>query len=95
MMYTIDIHNPNDALYILMLVLAIAAGNTVIVKPSAYSPHTSQLVEKMLSECFAPEYVKVITGGRAENATLLEQKFDFIFFTGSQNIGKEVLRHAA
>ncbi len=74
---------------------AIAAGNTVIVKPSAYSPATSALLEKLLSALFPPEYVAVVTGGRAENAALLEQKFDFIFFTGSQAVGKEVLRHAA
>lgn len=74
---------------------AIAAGNTAVVKPSAYSPETSKIIEKILSECFETKYVKVITGGRAENAALLEQKFDFIFFTGSQNVGKEVLRHAA
>ena len=74
---------------------AIAAGNTVIVKPSAYSPATSKIIEKIISECFAPEYVATVTGGRAENATLLEQKFDFVFFTGSQAVGKEVLRHTA
>ena len=74
---------------------AIAAGNTAIVKPSAYSPATSKIVEKIITECFAAEYVAVVTGGRTENAALLEQKFDFIFFTGSQNVGKEVLRHAA
>lgn len=77
------------------LVDAIAAGNTVIVKPSAYSPATSKLIEKMITECFPPEYVAVVTGGRKENATLLEKKFDFVFFTGSQNVGKEVLRHTA
>ncbi len=74
---------------------AIAAGNTAIVKPSAYSPSTSALVAKIVSECFQPEHVAVVTGGREENACLLEQKFDFIFFTGSTNVGKEVLRHAA
>ena len=74
---------------------AIAAGNTAIVKPSAYSPATSKMVEKILSECFDPEYVAVVTGGRAENTALLDQKFDFVFFTGSQNVGKEVLRHTA
>ena len=74
---------------------AIAAGNTAIVKPSAYSPATSAIVEKIISECFPPEYVAVVTGGRAENAYLLEKKFDFVFFTGSQNVGKEVLRHTA
>ena len=74
---------------------AIAAGNTAIVKPSAYSPATSKVIEKIISECFSPEYVAVVTGGRAENSALLEQKFDFVFFTGSQSVGKEVLRHTA
>lgn len=74
---------------------AIAAGNTAIVKPSAYSPATARIVEKIIGECFDPEYVAVVTGGRAENQALLEQKFDLIFFTGSQTVGKEVLRRAA
>lgn len=74
---------------------AIAAGNTVVVKPSAYSPETSKIIEKIITECFETEYVAVVTGGRAENTALLEQKFDFVFFTGSQAVGKEVLRHAA
>ncbi len=74
---------------------SIAAGNTAIVKPSAYSPATSKMIEKIITECFAPEYVAVVTGGRAENQALLEQKFDFVFFTGSQAVGKEVLRHTA
>ena len=74
---------------------AIAAGNTAIVKPSAYSPATGKIIEKIITECFAPEYVAIVTGGRAENAALLEQKFDFVFFTGSQSVGKEVLRHTA
>ena len=74
---------------------AIAAGNTVILKPSAYSPATSKIVEKIIKECFNPEYVAVVVGGRAENTALLDQKFDLIFFTGSQAVGKEVLRRAA
>lgn len=74
---------------------AIAAGNTAIVKPSAYSPATSAIVAKIINECFDPEYVAVVTGGRAENTALLDQKFDFVFFTGSQAVGKEVLRHTA
>ncbi len=77
------------------LVDAIAAGNTAIVKPSAYSPATSQVIELLVKECFSPAHVSVVTGGRAENAALLEKKFDFIFFTGSQNVGREVMRHAA
>ncbi len=74
---------------------AIAAGNTAVLKPSAYSPATSRIVAELVSECFPPEYVTVVTGGRKENAKLLEQKFDMVFFTGSQNVGREVLRHCA
>lgn len=77
------------------LVDAIAAGNTAIIKPSAYSPATSKVIEMLVKECFSPAHVSVVAGGRAENAALLEKKFDFIFFTGSQNVGREVMRHAA
>ena len=77
------------------LIDAIAAGNTAVIKPSAYSPYTSEIVKKIINETFKTEYVAAVTGGRRENSALLEQKFDFIFFTGSQNVGKEVLRHAA
>ena len=74
------------------LVDALAAGNTAIIKPSAYSAATSKVIDKMMKECFAPEYVTVITGGRAENQSLLEQKFDYIFFTGSHKVGREVMK---
>ncbi len=74
---------------------AIATGNTAVVKPSAYSPATSNVIKEILSECFDEEYIAVVTGGRAENAELLSKKFDFIFFTGSSAVGKEVLRRAA
>ncbi len=74
---------------------ALAAGNTAIVKPSAYSPHTSALLARMLSSLCPPEYVSVVTGGRAENTALLDQKFDFIFFTGSQTVGREVMAKAS
>jgi aldehyde dehydrogenase (NAD+) len=74
---------------------AIAAGNTAILKPSAYSTATSKIIAKIIGECFPAEYVAVVTGGRAENAALLEQKFDFVFFTGSAAVGREVLRHTA
>jgi len=74
---------------------AIAAGNTAVVKPSAYSPATSQVIARLIGETFPEHYVAVVTGGRRENAELLNQKFDFVFFTGSQSVGKEVLRHTA
>ncbi len=74
---------------------AIAAGNTAIIKPSAYSPETSKIIEKIIGDSFNQEYIAVITGGRKENAELLNKKFDLVFFTGSQSVGKEVLRHTA
>lgn len=77
------------------LVDALAAGNTAVVKPSAYSPNTSEIIKKIIEECFEENYVAVVTGGRAENTCLLEEHFDYIFFTGSQSVGKEVMRHAA
>lgn len=77
------------------LVDALAAGNTAVVKPSAYSPHTSDVILQILSQCFDPEYVAVVTGGRAENTCLLREHFDYIFFTGSQSVGKEMMRNAA
>ncbi len=77
------------------LIDAIAAGNTAVVKPSAYSPATSEVIKTILEECYSPEFVAVITGGRAENTCLLEEHFDYIFFTGSQAVGKEVMRSAS
>ena len=77
------------------LVDALAAGNTAVVKPSAYSPKTSEVIAKIIGECFDPAYVAVVTGGRKENSCLLSGNFDYIFFTGSQAVGKEVLRNAA
>ena len=74
---------------------AIAAGNTVILKPSAYSPATSRILAEIVEACFPPEHVAIVTGGRAENAALLDQKFDMVFFTGSQSVGREVLRKTA
>lgn len=77
------------------LIEAIAAGNTVVVKPSAYSPHTSSVLEKLLTQYFDPRLIAVVTGGREENQQLLDEQFDHIFFTGSQRVGKEVMRKAA
>ncbi len=74
---------------------ALAAGNTVILKPSAYSPHVSKAIASLVARTFPAEYVTVAEGGRAENAKLLEMKFDKIFFTGSAAVGKEVMRSAA
>lgn len=77
------------------LVDAIAAGNTAVLKPSAYSPYTAAAMTELIEHCFQPEYVAVVNGGRAENRSLLEMKFDYIFFTGGKTVGREVMRHAA
>ena len=74
---------------------AIAAGNTVILKPSAYSPATSSVIKRLIASVFPEEYVAVVEGGRAENQSLLEQQFDYIFFTGGTSVGKLVLQKAA
>ena len=74
---------------------AIACGNCCVVKPSAYAPNTSAVIKKLIERCFPPEYVAVVEGGRQENQALLNQRFDYIFFTGGQRVGTEVLRHAA
>lgn len=77
------------------LVDAIAAGNTAVIKPSAYAPFTSKIIETVVQEALDSSLAKVVTGKREENQRLLEEKFDHIFFTGSQSVGKEVLKKAA
>lgn len=77
------------------LIDAIAAGNTAVVKPSAYAPCTFDVMKTMIEKCFPAHYVAVVDGGRAENQALLQQRFDMIFFTGGKTVGREVLRHAA
>ncbi len=74
---------------------AIAAGNTAVIKPSAYAPASCGALIRLLDECFPQEYVSVITGGREENQALLTQKFDKIFFTGSISVGRYVMEKAA
>ena len=74
---------------------AITAGNCCVVKPSAYAPATSAVIAAIVKECFPEGYVAVIEGGRQENQELLEQRFDYIFFTGSVSVGKLVMEKAA
>ena len=74
---------------------AIAAGNCVVLKPSAYAPATSHALAELLGACFDPDYVTVIEGGRQQNQALLSEKFDYIFFTGSVDVGKVVMESAA
>jgi aldehyde dehydrogenase (NAD+) len=82
-------------LSLLPVVGAIAAGNTVVLKPSAYSSATSALIARLIRETFPVEYVAAVEGGRDVNQHLLSQHFDFIFFTGSVEVGKLVMEKAA
>jgi len=77
------------------LIGAISAGNCAVIKPSAYSAATSALIKRMTDELFAPEYIVSVEGGRKENASLLEQHFDYIFFTGSPSVGRLVMEKAS
>lgn len=77
------------------LIGAVSAGNCAILKPSAYAPAVSSAVAKIIADTFAPEYVAVVEGGREQNGALLEEKFDYIFFTGSVAVGKIVMASAA
>ena len=77
------------------LVDALAAGNTAIIKPSAYAPHTAEVMKKLLEGAFDPRYIAVVTGGRQQNRALLDLPFDHIFFTGSKEVGKTVMEAAA
>ena len=77
------------------VISAVAAGNTVILKPSAYSPATSAVIADIVRKVFPEEYVAVVEGGRDVNSDLLEQKFDYIFFTGSKTVGRLVMSKAA
>lgn len=77
------------------LIGAIAAGNCCVLKPSAYAQSTSKLIAGIIEETFPPEYVTVVEGGREQNQKLLQQKFDYIFFTGSVTVGKYVMECAS
>ncbi len=77
------------------MVGAIAAGNVCVIKPSAYSPATSAIIDLIIREVFPPEYVSVVKGGRAENTQLLNQRFDYIFFTGGVTVGRLVMEKAS
>lgn len=77
------------------LVGAIATGNCIIIRMSDYSPHTSEIIRKLLAESFERCYITVVNGGSEINQILLQQNFDYIFFTGSVSVGKLVMAEAA
>ncbi|VEU80286.1 aldehyde dehydrogenase [Haploplasma axanthum] len=77
------------------LIGAIAAGNTVIAKPSEFSTATTKITQKILQNVFEDEYVTVVEGEVYETTKLLEERFDYIFFTGSTNVGKIIMNAAS
>ncbi|MGB2185666.1 MAG: aldehyde dehydrogenase family protein [Akkermansiaceae bacterium] len=77
------------------LIAAVAAGNTVVLKPSEMAPACEQLLVRILGEAFAPEHVAVVTGNADVANELMDQAFDFVFFTGSTHVGKKVAAKAA
>ena len=77
------------------LIGAIAAGNTVVIKPSEMTPHTSKILEEIITTVFKPEHVAVVQGDASVAQELLVQRWDYIFFTGSSVVGKIVAKAAA
>lgn len=77
------------------LVGAIAAGNCAIIKPSEFAPHTSAAINKLIWQNFEEAFISVVQGGIEENKALLDEKFDYIFFTGSVAVGKIIMAAAS
>ena len=77
------------------VIAAMAAGNTVVIKPSEMAPNTSALMAQLINDNFDPNYLKVVEGGVPETTELLKNKFDKIFFTGSPQVGKIIYQAAA
>ena len=77
------------------LIGAVAAGNTIVLKPSEYSENTSIILEKILENVFEEGFVKVVQGGPEVSSELLDHHWDYIFFTGSVGVGKIVAEKAA
>ena len=77
------------------LVGAIAAGNCAVLKPSELTPHVSEAMYQIVHSTFKEEYIACVEGGVEVNQELLSQKFDYIFFTGSERVGRIVMKAAA
>lgn len=77
------------------LIGAIAAGNCCILKPSEYSVNTSRLIKDLIRKVYPSKYIAVVEGGVKESESLLEERFDYIFYTGGINVGKIVMEKAS
>ena len=74
---------------------AIAAGNTAIVKPSEHTPNVATVIRNVIEDSFDSNYISVVEGGINETQTLIHLPFDYMFFTGSEKVGKVVYEAAA
>ncbi|HDB5333070.1 TPA: aldehyde dehydrogenase [Staphylococcus aureus] len=77
------------------LIGAIAAGNTAIIKPSELTPNVARVIKRLINETFDANYIEVIEGGIEETQTLIHLPFDYVFFTGNENVGKIVYQAAS
>lgn len=77
------------------LIAAIAAGNTAVIKPSEYAPHTAQWAQTYLPQALDSRLIRVVQGDAQETSQYLKYKFDLIFFTGSEQTAKHIARAAA
>lgn len=77
------------------LTSAVAAGNCAVVRTSKQTPHTSEVIRRMLTHAFHSEYIWCAPGDQVDNPTILKQRFDYIFFTGSPRTGRLVMKAAA
>ncbi|MBO0440849.1 aldehyde dehydrogenase family protein [Candidatus Enterococcus ikei] len=93
--YIIGPFNYPLQLTLVPLVGSLAAGNCAIVKPSSRTPNVAAVIGAILGETFNEEYVKVLSPNSIDNATVLKERMDFIFFTGSTKVGKIVMEAAA
>lgn len=77
------------------IIEAVAAGNTVVLKTSEYSPYSNIAIKNLIEKVFEPGLVSVVFGGYEENSVLINTKFDYVFFTGSKHVGKIVYQKAS
>lgn len=82
-------------LALMPLIGAVAAGNCCMLKPSEYAPHTANMIQHIIEQVFVPAHVCVVQGEKEQAQELLQERFDFIFFTGSTAVGQLVMQQAA
>lgn len=83
------------SLSLIPMIGAIAAGNTVVLKPSEHAPNSAKLMKEMLTEYFPSDYITVVEGDAEVTQELIKDDFDYIFFTGSTTVGREIMKTAS